>query len=75
MLITGRLDGAPAGIALALAVNGRVAAVARSYAYGGDVRFSALIPESALRAGANAVEVYAVSAAAGALRLERLGSP
>ena len=73
VLLTGRLEGGPAGTALALAVNGRVEAVAKSFRYGGKVRFSALVPESALRAGANSVEIYAVSTSGGALVLGRLG--
>jgi len=73
VLLTGRLEGAPPGTALALAVNGRVVAVAKSFRYAGATRFSALVPESALRAGANSVAIYAVSGPAGALRLERLG--
>ncbi len=73
VLLTGRLEGPPPGTALAIAVNGRVEAVASSFRYGAEVRFSALVPESAVRAGANSVEVYAVSGPAGALRLERLG--
>jgi hypothetical protein len=62
--LTGRLTGerAAAGLDLALAVNGRIAAVARSYETGGDVRFSAFAPERSFRAGANRVDVYAVNA-------------
>ena len=60
--LTGRLTGprAKAGTPLALAVNGRVAAVARSYETGGDIRFSAFAPEASFRPGANTVEVYTV---------------
>ena len=69
--LTGRLDGdgAEAGIDLAIAVNGRVAALARSFSSAGDVRFSAFAPETAFHDGANEVEVFAVRGD----RLERLG--
>ena len=71
--LTGRLSGerAEAGIDLALAVNGRIAAVTRSFSSAGDVKFSSFAPESAFRQGANDVEVYAV--AEGGRALERLG--
>jgi len=45
---------------LAVAVNGRIRAVGRSYASGGDQRFSMLIPPSTLRPGRNAIDVLAV---------------
>lgn len=62
--VTGRLDGVPVGrhYNLALAVNGRVRAVGRSF----DLTqkqlefFSFLVPESALREGANQLELFQV---------------
>jgi hypothetical protein len=48
------------GMPLAVAVNGRIRAVAVSYPVRDMTRFSALIPPASLRAGANRVEVLAV---------------
>jgi len=58
--IPGRIsgDGARAGRTLAVAVNGRIAAVATTYDVYGTTRFSALAPESAFGPGRNEVEVY-----------------
>jgi hypothetical protein len=69
--ITG--DEAAGGRALAVAVNGRVVAVSRTYERGGETFFSAQIPESALRSGANEVAVFWVSGSSGAVSLRRLG--
>jgi hypothetical protein len=73
--VAGRLDGdaARAGVYLALAVNGRIAGVTRSFTVGDDVLFSAVLPESAFRDGRNAAEVFAVRAREGRLELEKLG--
>lgn len=73
--ITGRLVGADAGPRheLAVAVNGRIAAVTRSYSGTGSTRFSAMVPEWTLRAGANEVEILLIDAGAGTITLERLG--
>ncbi|MDQ3890487.1 MAG: sulfatase-like hydrolase/transferase [Actinomycetota bacterium] len=73
--VTGRLDGdaARAGVYLALAVNGRIAGVTRSFTVGDDVLFSALLRESAFRQGRNEVDVFAVRAREGRLGLEQLG--
>lgn len=61
---------------LAVAVNGRIAAVAESYRSrdGEDEYFSALVPESVLRTGRNAVELFEVTRGGGGeLRLASLG--
>jgi hypothetical protein len=59
--VTGRLGGgARAAQPLAVAINGRVRAVGRSYASGGGQRFSMLLPPSSLRPGANSIDVLAV---------------
>jgi hypothetical protein len=50
-------DGGPARD-LAVAIGGRVVAVARSYSFAGEERFSVLVPESALVQGANHVGLY-----------------
>jgi hypothetical protein len=46
---------------LAVSVNGRIVAVARSFLFEGEERVSVLVPESALRSGANDVELYWVT--------------
>jgi hypothetical protein len=61
--IAGRIDGAPAGEDVAIAVNGRIVAVTRSFELGGDVLVSAVVPENAFRPGENAVRVYLVEGA------------
>ena len=68
--ITGRVSG-PDRRDLAIAVNGTVRAVANSFelATGGGQIFGALVPASALRAGANAVDVYEVDGS----QLRRMG--
>jgi hypothetical protein len=59
--VTGRLPPRePAGLPLAVAIDGRIRAVAQSWRQGGQTRFSAIVPPSALTAGEHAVEVFAV---------------
>jgi hypothetical protein len=62
--VTGRLPGTPPGTMrdLAVAVNGRIRAVGRSFHLRGQRMefFSLLVPESALRPGANAIAVLEV---------------
>jgi hypothetical protein len=59
--ITGPLQ---PGTELALALNGRIAAVTSAYREDGRLRFSALLPPSAFRAGRNRLDVYAVTGSA-----------
>jgi len=61
--LAGTLSGVKVGQAVALAVNGRIAAVSVAYRNpgGGPVRFSELVAENAFRAGRNAIRVYVVS--------------
>jgi hypothetical protein len=67
--ITGTLTGRhPAQQALAVAVNGRIEAVTRSYTEFGQTRFAALVPEQSIHQGANDVGIYAVAGT----RLEEL---
>jgi hypothetical protein len=61
--LTGGIDGGTGPRELAVAVNGRIEAVARSYVAEGEERVSVLFPESALRQGANDVRIYWVSGA------------
>jgi hypothetical protein len=65
-------DGAQAGKTLAVAVNGTIAALATLYEARDNLRFSALLPESAFQPGRNAVELFWVDGPAGSERLSRL---
>ncbi len=69
--VTGYFEGAEVvGIPLAIAVNGRIRAIAQSYWVRKIARFSALIPPGSLRRGRNLVEVFAIAGDT----LERLGA-
>jgi hypothetical protein len=72
--LAGTLAGVRPGTALAVALNGRIAAVTVAYRNpgGGPVRFSALAGESAFRTGRNSVRVFVVRGAASHPRLEAL---
>ena len=60
-LVSGRLNPRePAGLPLAVAIDGRIRATATSWRQAGQTRFSAIVPPSSLPAGAHAVEVLAV---------------
>ena len=56
--LTGQLEGGAGPRDVAVAVNGRIEAVARTYLAEGGERLSVLFPESALREGMNDVEIY-----------------
>ena len=72
--IVGRIYGdLPIGSAMAVAVNGRVAATTTSYGARGSRRFAVLVPESSFRAGRNTVDIYAVQSRSGPVRLDWLG--
>jgi hypothetical protein len=72
--VTGQLSrGAPNAESLAVAVNGRVRAVGRSYASGNRQRFSMLVPPSSLRPGRNTVDVIAVRGDRQVVRLAHAG--
>jgi hypothetical protein len=70
--VTGYLRGVPVGRDLAIAVNGRIAAVTRSYhlAVNDKPIFAAMVPESFIHQGANKVDVYEVK---GGKTLRRVG--
>jgi hypothetical protein len=72
----GTLSGVQAGQAVAVAVNGRIAAVSVAYRNpgGGPVRFSELVGENAFRAGRNTIRVYVVTGDPSAPRLESVSS-
>jgi hypothetical protein len=61
--LTGTLSGVRRGAPLALALNGRIAAVSVAYRNpaGGPVRFSELVAESAFHPGKNSVRLFIVS--------------
>lgn len=56
---------------LAVAVNGTVAAVTRTFTQNGETRFSAFVPETALREGRNDVGVFGVRGRAPGLTLDQ----
>jgi hypothetical protein len=66
----------PAGRDLALAVNGRIAAVTKSFhlATDTDVLFAVMVPESSFRTGRNRVELFEVRRARRDITLRRLGT-
>ncbi len=72
--VTGVLAGpARGGEEVAVAVNGRLAAVTRSYRAGADVRMGVIVPPGVFREGANRVEAFAVSGSGAATRLVSAG--
>jgi hypothetical protein len=72
--VTGQLrPGGPDAKSLAVAVNGRVRAVGRSYVVGARRRFSMLLPPSSLRRGVNAVDLIAVQRDGQLVRLAHVG--
>jgi hypothetical protein len=70
--IEGSVEGTSGTTDLAVALNGKIAAVTKTFDQHGQTRFSALVPEEVFRGGRNAVEVFAVEVAAGSVRLARL---
>ena len=58
---------------MALAVNGRLAAVTSSYRAGAEVRMGAIVPPGVFREGANRVEAFAVSGFGARARLAGAG--
>ena len=71
--ITGWIDGDTSRhLDVAVAVNGRIAAVTRTFPNSGRLRFAALARETSFRDGANDVDVFVVASQGGSLRLERL---
>jgi hypothetical protein len=74
--VTGHLEGMPAGRDLAVAVNGRIAAVTRSFrlATGNETLFAVMVPEASFRTGRNRVELFEVLRAGTEVRLRRLST-
>ena len=75
-LVTGPLQGVPFGEHrdVAVAVNGRIRAVGRSFDlwFKGREFYSVLVPESALRRGRNRIQVFEVLPSGALARLQRL---
>jgi hypothetical protein len=73
--VTGSVEGVEIGprVELAVAVNGRIAALTRSISLDGEQRFAALLPETAFRDGANVVELLSIQGGRSTPRLVRLG--
>jgi Sulfatase len=61
--IVGLLKGnrAEPGLDIAVAVNGTIAATGRTFSFLGDVRFEALVPESAFQSRQSEVEIYVMT--------------
>jgi hypothetical protein len=71
--LEGRVRGlSPRPGVLAFAVNGRVVATTATLSGGRDAGFAALVPESAVHAGRNALEVFAVRGSGRTVRLRAL---
>jgi hypothetical protein len=62
VFVSGRLTGStPAPVRLLVAVNGRIAGSTYSFDVGGGAQFASMVPEGALKAGANDVGLIQVS--------------
>ena len=57
---------------IALALNGRIAAVSHTYESGGKLRFSMLASDTAFRAGRNVARMFVVSGATANPQLREL---
>ena len=57
---------------LAIAVNGEIAAVTRTFDQGGQTKFAAMVPEDVMHDGRNDVSVFVVSSSGGKTRLAEL---
>ena len=74
--VTGSLDAVPPGRDLAIAVNGRVAALTKSFHLATDEKtlFAAMVPESSFHTGGNRVELFELRDADAKLTLRSLGT-
>jgi hypothetical protein len=59
--VTGLVSGARSGAVVAVSVNGRVRATARTFDDGGHQRYAAIVPPQTLHRGDNRIEVFTVS--------------
>jgi hypothetical protein len=74
--VTGSLDRVPPGRDLAIAVNGRIAALTKSFHLATDEKtlFAAMVPESSFHTGGNRVELFELRDAGAKLTLRSLGT-
>ena len=70
--VYGRIHGESGAHDVAIAVNGTIVAVTRSFDYSGETLVSAVTPEDAYRQGENSVRVYIVDGPADDAHLEEL---
>ncbi|MFL6018814.1 MAG: sulfatase-like hydrolase/transferase [Gaiellaceae bacterium] len=70
--VVGTLPHLRVGQWLALALNGRIAAVSHSYGTGGKLRFALLAGDDSFRAGTNDVRMFVVTGATSKPRLQEL---
>ena len=70
--VYGRIDGAPPGEDVAIAVNGRIVAVTRSFEHDGDTLVTAVTPEDAYRPGTNSVRLFLVAGSGESTVLQEL---
>ena len=67
--LTGTTTGVPLDTTVAVAVNGRIAATGRTFAYDGADRFGVMVKPSYFKRGANRIAVYTVTPEERLLRL------
>jgi hypothetical protein len=70
--VYGRIHGAPPGQDVAIAVNGRIVAVTRSFSHDGETLVTAVTPEDAYRPGTNNVRLFVVEGSGDATTLAEL---
>jgi hypothetical protein len=70
--VVGTLPHLRVGKWLALALNGRVAAVSHSYGAGGKLRFTLLAADSSFRSGRNDVRIFVIAGSKAKPRLQEL---
>jgi Sulfatase len=70
--VYGRIHGAPTGEDIAIAVNGRIVAVTRSFGHDGQTLVSAVTPQDAYKPGANTVRLYVATGSGDDTVLEEL---
>jgi hypothetical protein len=70
--VYGRIDGAPPGEDVAIAVNGRIVAVTRSFEHDGDTLVTAVTPQDAYRPGTNSVRLFLVEGSGESTVLQEL---
>jgi hypothetical protein len=71
--VPARITGTVEGVEIALAINGRITALTRTFRDQGKLRFSALVPETSFRKGFNQVELLAIEGTRTTMRLVHLG--